>query len=57
MKYLKPEATIVVKGWFRKRYYVILPSLSEFGVYELPIHDAETVAKEKVKQNAQAKRN
>ena len=55
MKTLKAEPTVIVKGFFRKRYYIILPSLSEFGVYELPIYPAEVIKAEKVKQDAQTR--
>lgn len=55
MKYLKPEPTIIVKGIFKKRYYVILPNIQEFGVYELPVHDANRVSEEKKKQDGETK--
>lgn len=36
MKLMKPAPTLVVKGIFRKRYYMVLPTAEDWGVYELP---------------------
>lgn len=55
MKYLKATPTVVVKGIFRKRYYLVLPSLHEFGVYELPVIPVKDQTHVKTKDTVQPK--
>jgi len=52
MRTIKATDTIVITGWFRKRYWHVIPGI---GVYELPVQtDKETKAKAKKEQNATA---
>lgn len=46
MKTLKADATIIVTGWFRKRYWIVIPLE---GVYELPINTVKDQLAGKVK--------
>ena len=55
MKSLKAQPTIIVKGIFRKKYYLILPDLGSFGVYELPIYPFDKIKEEQERQNAKSK--
>lgn len=46
MKTLKAQPTVVVTGIFKKRYYLILPDLGSYGVFELPVYDFERLKKQ-----------
>lgn len=35
MKTIKATPTIIITGWFRKRYWLLLP---EDGVFEIPVN-------------------
>lgn len=35
MKTIKADPTIIITGWFRKRYWVVVPDTAT--VYELPV--------------------
>ena len=50
MKTLKADTTILVTGWFRKRFWLIVPFE---GVYELPI----TTVKDLKNGKGEAKQN
>lgn len=50
MKTIKAQATIIITGWFRKRYWVVDPGTAT--VYELPVYTVKDVEKGKTNESA-----